>query len=101
MTEATSDAPIQVVVLPGWLNSEPEHWQSHWIKQHGATCIEQHDWVSPLRGDWVAALEGQLLDCRDAAESRGETPPRFAVAAHSLGCHLLAAWLAHSPNAGG
>ncbi|MDX1329835.1 MAG: alpha/beta hydrolase, partial [Burkholderiaceae bacterium] len=68
MTGATSHAPIQVVVLPGWLNSEPAHWQSHWIKQHGATRIEQHDWVSPLRGDWVAALESQFSDCRDAAE---------------------------------
>jgi predicted alpha/beta hydrolase family esterase len=79
-----------VLVLPGWQNSGPEHWQSRWERAHGYTRVEQHDWMRPLRGDWIARLEDVLLDC-----------PRHAVlVAHSLGCIHAAAWASHSRNTG-
>jgi len=87
---------ITVLTLPGWLGSGEDHWQTRWEQLHGAQRVQQHDWEQPLRGDWVAALEEHMLD---AAEQTSTTPPRFAVVAHSLGCHLLAAWAAHSQHA--
>ena len=80
--------PSNVLVLPGWENSGPQHWQSLWEKRHGYVRVEQHDWITPLRGDWVARLEEMVL-------SRDE--PAVLVA-HSLGCILAAAWSARSMN---
>jgi len=84
-------AAHRVFVLPGWMNSGPEHWQSRWERLHGYERVEQADWVWPRRGDWMARLDEVLLA---AAES-----PAVLVA-HSLGCHLVAAWAAHSSHTG-
>ena len=46
-----------VLLLPGWQNSGPRHWQSLWEREHGYTRVDQHDWMRPLRGDWIARLE--------------------------------------------
>ncbi|HSV45459.1 MAG TPA: alpha/beta fold hydrolase [Ramlibacter sp.] len=78
--------PSNVLLLPGWENSGPAHWQSHWERRHGYLRVEQHDWLKPLRGDWLARLEDVVL-------SRDE--PAVLVA-HSLGCILVAAWAARS-----
>ena len=75
---------LTYLLLPGWQNSGPAHWQSRWEALHGFERVEQADWVWPRRGDWMACLEEALL-----------ADPRPAVlAAHSLGCHLVAAWAA-------
>jgi hypothetical protein len=84
-----------VLILPGWQNSGPAHWQSRWEHLYGDTRVEQHDWMRPLRGDWIARLEEVLL-ARAAAP--GGTEP-VLLAAHSLGCLLVGAWAAHSRNA--
>ena len=80
--------PSNVLLLPGWENSGPLHWQSLWEQRHGYSRVEQHEWMTPLRGDWVARLEEVVL-------SRDE--PAVLVT-HSLGCILTAAWAAHSNN---
>ena len=79
----------RVLLLPGWQNSGPGHWQSRWEALHGHERVEQADWLWPRRGDWMARLEDTLL-----ADAR----PTLLVA-HSLGCHLVAAWAAHSRHA--
>jgi predicted alpha/beta hydrolase family esterase len=86
--------PKRVFMLPGWQDSDPGHWQSLWQGQYGYQKVEQHDWWHPLRGDWVARLEEALLDAR--SDSQGP----LVLVAHSLGCHLVAAWAAHSRNTG-
>jgi len=78
--------PGRVLLLPGWLDSDAEHWQSRWERRHGYTRVVQSDWLWPRRGDWMARLEEVLL---------GGDAPALLVA-HSLGCHLVAAWAAHS-----
>lgn len=83
-----------VLILPGWQNSGPAHWQSRWEVRHGDERVQQHDWERPLRGDWIARLEEVLL--ARAATPAGGQPA--LLAAHSLGCHLVAAWAAHSRN---
>jgi uncharacterized protein len=77
-----------VLILPGWQNSGPEHWQSLWQAEHGYQRVEQHDWLRPLRGDWISRLEDVVLSCDEPA----------VLVAHSLGCLLVAAWAAHSRN---
>ena len=79
------DTP-RILLLPGWLDSDPDHWQSRWEALHGDRRVEQSDWLWPKRGDWMARLEEVLLESDRPA----------LLAAHSLGCHLVAAWAAHS-----
>jgi predicted alpha/beta hydrolase family esterase len=79
-----------VLILPGWQNSGPAHWQSRWEQLHGYARVQQHDWMRPLRGDWTARLEEVVL---------AQDGP-VLLAAHSLGCLLTAWWAAHSRHAG-
>ena len=76
-----------VLIIPGWHNSGPDHWQSQWQKTHGYTRVAQHNWDFPLRGDWMIQLEEAVL-----------ANPNAVLVAHSLGCVLVAAWAAHSLN---
>ncbi len=82
-----------VFTLPGWQGSGAAHWQSRWEAAFGDVRVEQHDWQQPLRGDWITRLE-------DAVQEHLKQHPAQPVvfAAHSLGCHLVAAWAALSPN---
>jgi predicted alpha/beta hydrolase family esterase len=82
------DLKTQVLLLPGWQNSGPAHWQSRWEALYGYSRVEQHDWMQPLRGDWISRLEDVLL---------AQTRPCLLVA-HSLGCLLVAAWASVSRN---
>ncbi len=108
------------LILPGWQNSGPDHWQSSWEQQLGYERVLQHDWMRPLRGDWITRLEDHLLSnsehsehipCRVTAQkalkkstpnstsnSSPIKPPSILLVAHSLGCHLVAAWAALSKN---
>ena len=81
--------PSNVLLLPGWEDSPPLHWQSLWEDRHGYLRVEQHDWMTPLRGDWVARLEEVILTRDEPA----------VLVAHSLGCILTAAWAAQTKNA--
>ena len=47
----------KVLLLPGWQDSGPGHWQTEWERQYGYVRVQQHDWMRPLRGDWSARLE--------------------------------------------
>ena len=82
--------PRSVLLLPGWQNSGPLHWQSRWEVAHGYQRVEQHDWLRPLRGDWISRLEDVLLT--------GAQDEPVVLVAHSLGCQLVAAWASHSKN---
>jgi uncharacterized protein len=81
-----TDASTRWLLLPGWLDSDAAHWQSRWEALHGDRRVEQDDWRWPKRGDWMARLDDVVLE--------SDRPAVFV--AHSLGCHLVAAWAAHS-----
>jgi uncharacterized protein len=101
-----------LLILPGWQNSGPTHWQSLWEQQLGAQRVMQHDWMHPLRGDWITRLEDYLLSNSEQsahipygleADLSGKMLPQphaadVVLVAHSLGCHLVAAWAALSKN---
>ena len=84
----TMTHPRRVLLLPGWRNSGPAHWQSRWEAIHGDCRVDQDDWLWPKRGDWMARLDEVLL----------ESDSQAVLVAHSLGCHLVAAWAAHSTH---
>ena len=88
-----NDSPAtghRLLLLPGWLDSSAGHWQSRWQALHGCERVEQSDWLWPKRGDWMARL--------DEVEQASAQPT--VLIAHSLGCHLVAAWAAHSQHTG-
>ena len=73
-----SSAPT-LVIVPGWRNSGPGHWQSLWAQRvPGAVRVEMHedDWQRPKRSVWVQAIARTIL----------AQPGPVVVAAHSLGC---------------
>ncbi len=83
------ESPQRILLLPGWLDSGPTHWQSRWEALHGDRRVQQDDWQWPRRGDWMARLDEAILESEEPA----------VLVAHSLGCQLVAAWAAHSAHA--
>lgn len=67
----------RIVIVPGWRNSGPAHWQTLWAHSlPQAERVEQRDWFTPKRCDWVQAVEEVILS----------RPEPVVVVAHSLGC---------------
>lgn len=65
------------LIVPGWRDSGPGHWQSLWAERlPGARRVVQDDWVNPSREAWVQALALEVL---------AATGP-VVIVAHSLGC---------------
>ena len=66
-----------IIIVPGWRDSGPGHWQSLWAEQlPGARRVQQDDWITPSRKAWLKALEGCIV----------EAGRPVVLAAHSLGC---------------
>ncbi|MFN3495308.1 MAG: RBBP9/YdeN family alpha/beta hydrolase [Hydrogenophaga sp.] len=70
-------ATSTVVIVPGWRNSGPGHWQTLWSERlPHRVRVEQDDWVTPLKEAWVKRLS-QTIE---------RAPGPVVVVAHSLGC---------------
>lgn len=68
---------VSIVIVPGWRDSGPGHWQSLWAERlPGATRVVQDDWMTPTRAAWVSALERTVLAAAHPV----------VIVAHSLGC---------------
>lgn len=73
-------ATTSIIIVPGWRDSGPGHWQSLWAEQLPHTRrVEQDDWVSPRREAWVERL------AQTVGEAAAHGGP-VVVVAHSLGC---------------
>lgn len=76
----TSD--VDILIIPGWTNSGPDHWQSRWERNlRTASRVEQADWDTPRIGDWTERI---------VAAVRAATRPVVLVA-HSCGITAVAA----------
>jgi predicted alpha/beta hydrolase family esterase len=70
----TSDCDI--VMVPGYTNSGPEHWQTRWQRKLSTTRrVEQEDWDRPARDAWTARLRETVEACKRPV----------VLVAHSLG----------------
>ncbi|WP_374642697.1 RBBP9/YdeN family alpha/beta hydrolase [Hydrogenophaga sp.] len=74
--------PARILIVPGWRNSEPGHWQSLWeARLPGARRVAQADWLFPRRQEWVDRLAEDIL---------ASAEERVVLVAHSLGCMAVA-----------
>ncbi|MGB8516729.1 MAG: alpha/beta fold hydrolase [Gallionella sp.] len=77
----------RALILPGYNDSDPGHWQSLWqTAQPNFSRVQQRDWDNPVCAEWVANLE-------KAVALAGEN---VVLVAHSLGCLLVAHWAAQT-----
>lgn len=75
----TSD--VDILIVPGWSSSGPDHWQSRWERTlKTARRVEQENWVVPEREAWV----GRLI------ETAVQSTRPVVVVAHSLGVAAVA-----------
>ncbi|WIE76958.1 alpha/beta fold hydrolase [Curtobacterium sp. MCSS17_007] len=74
------------VVVPGIWGSDPEHWQSRWQGERGASAVRiaPASWSEPDPRDWDRAISVAVAAC--------DRPP--VLVAHSLGVLAAAHWLA-------
>jgi uncharacterized protein len=50
-------ADVDILMIPGWTNAGPQHWQTRWVKGlKTARRVEQADWDTPQIADWVANI---------------------------------------------
>lgn len=74
--EAMKVKDSDILIIPGYTNSGPDHWQTRWqAKLSTARRVEQVEWSKPVRDDWVA----EVVKAVNAAERP------VVVVAHSLG----------------
>ena len=70
-----------VLVLPGYDNSGPGHWQTLWEQANPEfRRVQQRDWTAPVCEEWVAALDAAIVDAGAPV----------VLVAHSLGCLTIA-----------
>ena len=68
---------LRILIVPGWRDSGPGHWQSLWAERFADTVrVQQDDWHTPVRAAWVASISSTIL----------AQPGPVVVVAHSLGC---------------
>lgn len=75
------------LILPGYLNSGPIHWQSLWERSNPSFVrMAQRDWDNPVCEEWVEGLENAVA----------RFGPGIVLVAHSLACLLVAHWAART-----
>ena len=76
-------ADVDVLILPGWGDSGPEHWQSLWLgEQPRFKRVVQRDWINSDLDEWCATLNSFVGAC---------THPAVLVG-HSLSSILIPHW---------
>ncbi|MBC3883601.1 RBBP9/YdeN family alpha/beta hydrolase [Undibacterium griseum] len=74
-----------ILICPGLSDSGPAHWQSLWEQSMTqAVRVQQADWDNPTRTAWMAGLASAVSTVSD----------EVILVAHSLGCALVAHWMA-------
>ncbi len=87
MLARTPVTTIKALILPGYGNSGPDHWQSTWEAAHpGFVRVQQRSWEEPALREWVSAIERAVA----------EAGPHVVLVAHSLACLAVAEWSATS-----
>ena len=75
----------QVLIVPGWGNSGPDHWQTLWqADEPDWLRVQQRDWERPGAVAWLAAI--------DECVSGLAAPP--VLVGHSLGAIAIVKWAA-------
>lgn len=85
---ASKDVAATVLVVPGWQNSGPRHWQTLWEQQNPIFLrVQQRDWEHPHRSWWMERISDEVK----------QAPAPIVFAAHSLGCIAVSHWSQTAP----
>ncbi|MDX2258288.1 MAG: alpha/beta hydrolase [Hyphomicrobiaceae bacterium] len=69
-------ADVELLIVPGWSGSGPDHWQSRWARHfQTARVVEQEDWFAPDLESWTQRL----------MEAVGQAARPVILIGHSLG----------------
>ena len=74
---------MKIFTVPGLYNSGPQHWQTHWEKEHGFTRIEQQDWETPVCDDWLQTIDAVVTQ---------HPLEKVILVGHSLACCTIVRW---------
>lgn len=73
-----------ILILPGWQDSGPQHWQSIWLKKFpNAVKVSQKNWMYPEKQAWVKTLNEHIEKYPDKD---------IVLVGHSLACATIAYW---------
>ncbi len=73
-----------IFILPGWQDSDPQHWQSIWLKKYpNAVKVLQKDWMNPEKEEWVKNFNKYIEKYKDKD---------IILVGHSLACATIAHW---------
>lgn len=74
---------FDVLIIPGWDDSGPDHWQTHWeLAFPHMRRVQQDDWRNAVFAQWSVRLSQAVLRCRRPV----------LLVAHSLGTSLVMRW---------
>jgi predicted alpha/beta hydrolase family esterase len=74
-------ADVDILMVPGWSSSGPDHWQSRWERTlKTARRVEQDNWIEPELEAWVARI----------IETATQSTRPVVLVAHSLGVAAVA-----------
>ena len=74
---------IDVLMVPGFTGSGPDHWQSIWQRSDsGMRRVSQRDWDHPHAAEWISTIESTI---------RHASRPLVLVG-HSLGSIAIVHW---------
>jgi uncharacterized protein len=72
-----------VLMVPGYTNSGPDHWQTRWEKANPQFVrVQQRSWDQPQRDEWVDGIDKAVK----------AAPGRVVLVGHSIGCVAVAHW---------
>ncbi len=74
---------MKIFTVPGLYNSGPQHWQTHWEREHGFTRIEQKDWETPVCDDWLQTIDAVVTQ---------HPLEKIILVGHSLACCTIVRW---------
>lgn len=71
------------LIVPGYTNSGPDHWQSHLERKYqNVIRVQQDDWLSPVREKWISRLN----------ETIEKTAGELFLIGHSCGAVTITQW---------
>lgn len=83
---------VTVLMLPGYQNSGPQHWQSLWEQQYPTIIrVQQQSWDMPNCSDWLTTLDQYIK----------RSPKPVILVGHSCGSTTIAHWGKNHANHSG
>lgn len=81
---------LTIVIVPGYTNAGPAHWQTYIEKKYrNVVRVQQDDWFSPVRERWIAGLNDTI----------NQVQSDMILVGHSCGANAIVQWAQEHRNA--